>query len=52
LFFSSERTGEDICKKFIEKIENNPNIEIFLETDVIKLISEKVALKNSRKEFI
>lgn len=52
LFFSSERTGEDICKKFIEKIENNPNIEIFLETDVIELISEKVVLKEARKEVI
>ena len=52
IFFSWERTWEEICKKFIEKIEKKLNIEIFLETEVTEIISEKIEIKKSRKEFI
>lgn len=52
IFFSWERTWEEICKKFISQIEKNPNIEIFLETEVSELISEKIEEREARKEFI
>ena len=52
IFFSGERTWEEICKKFISKIEHNLNIEIILETEVSELISEKIEERETRKEFI
>ncbi|MCD5382866.1 FAD-binding protein [Candidatus Gracilibacteria bacterium] len=52
IFFSGERTGEEICKKFIEQIEKNPNIEIFLETEVTNLLFEEVEERDARAEFI
>lgn len=52
IFFAGERTWEEISKKLISQIEKNPNIEIFLETDVTELIYEKIEEREARKEFI